>query len=176
MILAFLFAQAVFAADTLKFNFKDADITKVIEEYASASKQRFIIDPQVKGKITILNPSPISVEEAFNQLSTALANNGVSYVIQDGVVNVKQSRNIQRDSIPVVTELPPMRPERMVTWIIKLKYASAEDVNRQLRILCSRDGELVPYLPTNSLIVSDFTPNLHRIGEMLKTLDQPRAK
>lgn len=178
MIMALLLAaQGAFAAsDTFKFNFKDAEITKVIEEYATTSKERFIIDPQVKGKITIINPAPISKEEAFNQLSTALANNGVAYVVQDGVFNVKPSRLIQRDSIPVVTELPPMRPERMVTYIIKLKNASADEVNKQLRILTSKDGELVPYTRTNSIIVSDYTPNLHRIAEIVKTLDQPVGK
>jgi type II secretory pathway component GspD/PulD (secretin) len=169
-------ATTVHAGDkTITFNYEHADITKVLKDYAAASGQRFIVDPQVRGQITIINPGPVTVEEAFNQLSTAMATNGIAYVLQDGVMNVKQARQIQRDSIPLVTELPPMRPEKMVTYMITLKHISADEVNKQLRILTSKDGELVPYTPTNTLIVSDWTPNLHRIAEMLGKLDTAEA-
>lgn len=172
---ATLLASNAFAAGeksgTLKFSYQNTEIVKVIDDYAKASGQRFVIDPAVRGKITIINPTPIAMDEAFNQLSTALATNSMGIVTQDNVMMVKPARNIQRDSIPVVTELPPMRPERMVTYVIQLKYTSADEINKQLRILTSRDGELVPYVPTNSILVSDWTPNLHRIAAILKHLD-----
>ena len=58
-----LFTRAALAADTptLNFTFHDADIVKVIEEYSKASGQKFIIAPEIKGKITILNPGPVTV-------------------------------------------------------------------------------------------------------------------
>lgn len=161
---------------TIDFNYKEAEIAKVLKDYAQASGQRFIVDPTVKGKITIINPSRIPLTEAFNQLSTALATNGIGYTFNDGIYSLKQARSIQRDAIPVVTEVPPMRPERMVTWIISLKHISADEVNKQLRILTSRDGELVPYTQTNQLLVSDWTPNLNRIAQIVKNLDVPSAK
>lgn len=167
--------SAMAASDKpISFSYEDVEISKVLKDYAAASGQKFIVDPNVRGKITIINPSQVTVEEAFNQLSTALATNSIGIVVQDGVMNVKPARSIQRDSIPVVKELPPMRPERMVTWIIDLKYVSADDVNKQLRILTSRDGELVPYTPTNQMIVSDWTPNLHRIGSIIASIDKRR--
>lgn len=159
----------------ISFNYRDAKITKVLEDYAAKSGQRFIVDPMVRGVITIINPSPISLEEAFNQLSTSLAVNGIAISTQDSVMVVKQARSIQRDLVPVVTEVPTLRPERMVTWVIPLKHASAEAINRQLRILTSKDGELVPYSATNQIIVTDWTPNLHRIAAILKELDIPRS-
>ena len=59
----------------------------------------------------------------------------------------------------------------MITRIIKLKYISADEVNKQLRILTSKDGELVPYTPTNSLIVSDYGANMDRVMKILEQLD-----
>jgi general secretion pathway protein D len=59
----------------------------------------------------------------------------------------------------------------MITRIIKLKYISADEVNKQLRILTSKDGELVPYTPTNSLIVSDYGANMDRIMKIIEQLD-----
>lgn len=174
LITAAVTAQA--ADKTIKFNFsKSADITDVIQAYAKESGQKFIIDPQVRGRVTIINNEPITMTEAFNQLASALATNGLAYVEQEGVTIIKQARNAQRDNIPVVTELPPLRPERMMTYMITLKYARAQDVNRELRILTSKDGELVPVDSTNQIIVSDYTPNLHRIANILKNLDTPEA-
>lgn len=163
-------------APPINFNFHDADITKVIEEYAKASGQKFIIDPLVKGQITIINKDPVKLGEAFNELSSAMAINSIGISTQDDKMLVKQARALQRDEIEVTTELPPMNPTRMVTWIINLKYASADEINKQLRILTSRDGELVPFTSTNQIFVSDWTPNLHRIAKIIKEIDTPAAK
>lgn len=178
-ILALIVALPIVASadevSRIKFNYRNTDITKVLEDYATASGRRVIVDPQLKGSITIINPEPISLEEAYNQLSTALAVNGIGFTQADGVLTARPARMIQRDNIPVVTELPAIRPERMVTWIINLKHISADEVNKQLRILTSRDGELVPYTPTNQLLVSDWTSNLHRVAAIVKNIDTPMA-
>ena len=158
---------------TIKFNYKNTDINRVIEDYAKVSGQRFIVDGVVKGRITVFNPTPISVEEAFNQLSESLASNSLAISSRDEVMFVSTARSVQRDLIPVVTELPPVRPDRMVTLVINLKHVSAEEVNRQLRILASKDGELITFTPNNQLLVSDWTPNLHRIADIVKALDVP---
>lgn len=164
------------AAEPLKFNYRNADIVKVLEDYSKVSGQRFIISPSIRGKITIINPTPITQAEAFNQLSTALAANGVGISTQDDVMYVSSAREIQRNLIPVVTELPPVRPERMVTMVFQLKHASAENLNKQIRIFTSRDGELVPYIQGNQLLISDWTPNLARVAKVIHELDQPTAK
>ena len=160
-------------AGLIRFAYKNADVNRVIEDYAKASGQKFIVDGQVKGKISIFNPGPISLEEAFNQLSIALASNSIAISTRDDQMYVNHARMIQRDLIPVVTEVPAVKPHRMVTLVINLKHVNADDVNNQLRILVSREGELVPYTPNNQLIISDWTPNLHRIADIVKQIDVP---
>lgn len=86
---------------------------------------------------------------------------------------VMSSRNIERSLIPTLTQLPPLNPERMVTMIFQLKYVSAEDINKRLRILPSRDGEMSPYSPGHKLIVTDWVSNIHRIASLIGELDQP---
>jgi general secretion pathway protein D len=174
-LLALMPAIAFAAPPTkdIKFNYRDSSIVKVLDDYSKASGQRFIISPNVKGKITIINPAPIDLKEAFDQLSTALAANGVGISTQDGVMYVASAREIQRNYIPVVTQVPPIRPQRMVTMVFKLKHISADTLNKELRILSSRDGEEVPYLPTNSIIISDWTPNVARVAKIIEQLDQP---
>jgi type II secretory pathway component GspD/PulD (secretin) len=161
---------------TISFNFQDADLSSVIKEYAKMSGQKFIVDANAKGKVTIINKDPVTVEEAFNQLSTALAVNGLAISKQGDQMVVMQARAVQRNLIDVSTELPPMSPTKMATWIINLKYISADEVNRQLRILTSNQGEVFPFTHTNQLIISDYTPNLYRVAKLIKELDLPAAK
>lgn len=174
-LLAFaLLSPQVFAAkNKMSFSYKDTDVLKVIEDYSSASGQKFVVDAGVKGKVTVLNPDAISIEDAFNQLSMALATNRLAISKQGDVMVVGEARSVQRNLIDVTTELPPLKPEKMHTWVINLKYISADEVNRQLRILTSRDGELVPFMPRNQLIITDWVSNLHRIGAMLAQIDRP---
>ena len=114
--------------------------------------------------------------EAYNQLSNALALNGVGISTQGDTMVVMQARALQRNYIPTLTEAPPLKPERMTTVIFQLKYLSADDVNKQLRILSSRDGELVPFTPSNQILVSDWSSNMQRIAAILHELDKPQTK
>src|SRR5665213_3141793 len=93
-VLCAVFIRGAHAADskTIDFNFKDAEIAKVLSEYSHASGQKFILDPAVKGHVTILNPGPVTLDEAFNQLSTALALNSLGVSKQNDQMVVMQAR------------------------------------------------------------------------------------
>lgn len=160
-------------ASTMKLNVKNEELLTVIETYAKASGQKFVIDPSVRGKISILNQEPVSVEEAFNQLSSALAINGFAVSKQGDVMVIRSARNIQRDLVEVTTELPALKPERMVTWIATIKNLPVTDVNRDLRIFPSKDGEMNVNVSGNQIIFTDYVSNLHRISEILKQIDKP---
>jgi|GEM_PF-1217125 Type II secretory pathway, component PulD len=164
---------SAFAAEKIKFNYVNEEIVKVLEVYSKNTKTKFVIDPSVRGKVTFLNPEPITTEEAFNQISSGLALNGFAISTQGDTLVVRSARNIQRDLIPVTTELPALKPERMATWIVTLKNVSVEQINRDLRILPSKDGEMSVNSATNQMIFSDYVSNLHRIDALLKELDKP---
>jgi len=172
LLFCLLVSSSVFAADpTMKLNVVNEDITKLLQDYSKASGQRFIIDSTVRGKISILNPSDISLEEAFNQISEALALNGFAIIKNDDVMTVRNARSAQRDNIEVSDTLPKAKPNRMMTWVINLKYASVMDINHSLRLLTSSYGEMSPNVSTNQLVISDWSYNLQRIGEIIKRVD-----
>jgi len=153
------------------FDYPNADIADVIKAISELTGKNFIVDPQVHGKITIIAPSRITVAEAYKAFLSALAINGLAVVPGDGFYKIKQARVAQRDNIDTFSGAYYPTSDQMITRIIKLKYISADEVNKQLRILTSKDGELVPYTPTNSLIVSDYGANMDRIMKILGQLD-----
>lgn len=153
------------------FDYPNADIADIVKAISELTGKNFIVDPQVRGKITIIAPSRITVAEAYKAFLSALAINGLAVVPGDGFYKIKQARAAQRDNIDTFSGAYYPSSDQMITRIIKLKYISADEVNKQLRILTSTNGELVPYTPTNSLIVSDYGANMDRIQKILDQLD-----
>lgn len=173
LMLALVGADAHAARSKMSFNYKDTDVLKVIEDYSEASGQKFVVDANVKGKVTAFNPNSLPIEEAFNQLSMVLATNGLAISKQGEVMMISHARNVQRNLIDVTTDLPPLKPEKMHTWIVNLKFVNADEVNRQVRILTSKDGELVPFQARNQLLITDWVSNLHRISAIISQIDKP---
>jgi general secretion pathway protein D len=161
------------AQQKINMSFNNEELIKVIEVYSKASGQKFIVDPSVRGKISIFLPEPVSIEEAFNHLSSSLAVNGYAISKQQDTMVIKSARNIQRDLIEVSTERPAIKPERMYTWIYKAKNVPAEQLSRELRILNSRDGELTPFLRNNQLVICDWVTNINRVADLMAELDKP---
>ena len=157
----------------INFSFNNEEASKVIETYAAAAKQKIIMDANVRGKLIILLPEPVTLSEAFNHLSSALALNGYGFSKQGDVLVLRSARNVQRDLVEVSTTLPAATPDRMVTWLYTPKYLPAESINRDLRILASKDGELSVFVSTNQLIMTDWVSNIYRVAAMLKELDKP---
>lgn len=155
------------------FDFPNVEITDVIKAISELTGKNFIIDPGVRGKITIVAPSKITVAEAYKAFLSALAINGFTVVPSGSFLKVKSGRNAQRDSIETFSGTYYPNSDQMITRIIHLKHISAEQVNRDLRILPSKDGEMSVYTQTNSIILSDWGSNIDRVMKIINQLDVP---
>ncbi len=155
------------------FDFPNVEITDIIKTISELTGKNFIIDPGVRGKITIVAPSKISVAEAYKAFLSALAINGFTVVPSGSFLKVKSARNAQRDNIETFSGAYYPNSDQMITRIIHLKHISASQVNRDLRILPSKDGEMNIYEPTNSIIISDYGSNIDRVMKIISQLDVP---
>ncbi len=122
----------------------------------------------------MINPKPINKDEAFNQLADALSVNGYAWLRRDQVILIQQARKAIRNNVQVVTELPPLRPQNMVTWVYEFKNISAEQVYREMRILQSNEGEMNP--TGNKIVLTDWISNLHRVAKLFAELDKPMTE
>lgn len=155
------------------FDFPNVEIGDIIRAISELTGKNFIIDPGVRGKITIIAPSKLTVAEAYKAFLSALAINGFTVVPSGSFLKVKSARNAQRDSIETYSGSYYPNSDQMITRIIHLKHISAEQVNRDLRILPSKDGEMSVYTPTNSIILSDYGSNIDRVMKIISQLDVP---
>lgn len=155
------------------FDFPNADIQDIVKAISELTGKNFIIDQGVRGKITIIAPSKISVAEAYKAFLSALAINGYAVVPSGKFLKIRSARNAQRDSIETYSGAYFPNSDQMITRIIHLKHISADIVNRDLRILTSKDGEMSIYAPTNSIIISDYGANIERVMKIINQLDIP---
>jgi len=154
------------------FDFQNAEITDVIKAMSELTGKNFIIDPVVRGKITVIAPTKVSVAEAYRAFLSSLAINGFSVVPSGKFLKVKPARDAQKDSIETYSGAYAPNSDQMITRITHLKHVSAPEVKQKLgRTLQSKYGEIEVYEPTNSLIISDFGSNVERIMGILRELD-----
>jgi general secretion pathway protein D len=169
-------SEAPIKDDQVAFNFKDADLSLVIAEIGKITGKTFIVDPAVKGKISILPQGSMTADEAYKAFNIALMINGYSIVEIGNFTAIEPAQMIQRSQLPVYEKLPADLPARMVTMIRKLKYVSAKEIYNSLGpILQSRLGEMRVFEGSNELITTDYTPNQYRIAQLLDQLDVPQG-
>jgi len=173
-LIVILFTNIILAADKIKMNFVNEDIPMIIEHYAKESGTRFIVDSTVRGKISIFNQEKVTLEEAYNQLSEALAINGFAILKKEDYSIIRNARSVQRDGIDVyINEVPSLRPQRMATWVVTLKNIPVRELQQNVgRLLNSMYGEMQVYPEKNQLVVTDFTSSINRIAKMVLEMDK----
>lgn len=153
------------------FDYPNAEISDVIKAISELTGKNFIVDPSVRGKITIMAPTRITVAEAYKAFLSALAINGYSIVPSGKFLKIVQGRAAQRDSIEIYSGNYTPNTDQMITRIIQLKHISAAEFNKYLRTLTSKDGNLEVYEPTNTLILSDYGSNVERVQKIVNEID-----
>lgn len=169
-----LWVSPLYAQEKIKFYYNNEEIGKVLEGYSRASGKKMIVDPGIKGKISIFNPDSVSLEEAFNQVSQALAINGFAIIHEGESLVVRPVRQVQRSLIEVGSELPPPKPERLFSWVVTLKNIPVSVVSKDIKILVSKEGETSVLKDNNQMIFVDWISNLYRIRELLRQIDVPK--
>jgi general secretion pathway protein D len=156
------------------FDYPNAEITDIVKAISELTGKNFIVDPQVRGKITIIAPTRITVAEAYKAFLSALAINGLAVVPSGKFLKVKQAANAVRDNLDTYSGSYSPNTDTMITRIVQLRYIQAKEIYNSLGpLLQSRLGEMRPYEPTNTLIISDYGSNIERIMKILRQLDVP---
>ncbi|MBI5446402.1 MAG: type II secretion system protein GspD, partial [Deltaproteobacteria bacterium] len=151
-------------------NFKDAEIEQVVKFISDLTGRNFILDEKVRGKITVISPSQLTIEEAYQVFQAILEVKGFTVVPTGKVLKIVATRDAKQTSIETIRDAAPPG-DRYVTRILRLRYIDASVAASILAPLVSKDGSVVPYAPTNSLIITDAYNNIERLQEILTAFD-----
>jgi len=151
----------------------EMDVQDLIQTISEITGQNFILDESVKGKkITVIAPGGFKKENAMKLFETILSLNGFSVVKKDGTNIIVPKRDIKITSIP--TEVGTQEGESsdsFVTRLVQLKNVQANEVANILKPLISREGDIVVYPATNTLIIVETVDNLNRMLKIIDNLD-----
>ncbi len=159
------------------FEFSKAEILDVVKAISDMTKMNFIVPEKIKGqRISILSPTHITADEAYQVFFTALASNGISLVRIGRFHKLVDSKDSFKDVIPTCIDDDPacvLGHEQMVTLLLHLHHADAGQINAVVKTLMSKDGDVMVYTPSNAMIISEYGPNLKRLRRIVETLDVP---
>lgn len=155
------------------FDYPNADISEIVKAISKLTGKNFILDKGVSGKISIIAPSQITVAEAYKAFLTSLAMNGFTIVPSGSFLKIRRIQDATKENIDTYSGSYFPNADQLITRIIKLKYINAEEVQKTLTRLINQSGDITPYSPTNSLIVTDLGSNVERITTIINQLDVP---
>lgn len=156
----------------MRLNVQDADIRDIIKQISLATGRNFILDDNVKGKITIISPRPVSKDDAYQTFLSALAVVGFTTVKGPaGVIKIVKLKDSITYPIPTHVDSTPYT-DSFVTRLIQLNNIGSVDMMNAIKALVSKDGNIYAYPSTNTLIITDSGTNIDRLMKIIKELDQ----
>ncbi len=175
MILAMLLTNQTAMAADVTMNFKNADIRAFIEFVSGFSGKNFLVDNRVKGNVTIISPTAISEKEAYHVFLSVLEVNGFATVPSGSVIKIVPRAESKQKSVTVRQSGLAPRSDEMITQVLRLKYADAQQLVALLRPLISPNSHLVAYPRGNMLLLTDSASNIRRIQGIMKLVDRQDA-
>jgi general secretion pathway protein D len=165
------FPRALSAEEQITLNFKDADITAVINTVADLTGKTFIVDPRVKGMVNVVSSQPLSRDEVLGVFLSILEVHGFTTVTVGKAIKIVPNTQIRNTPQRVVDKVNINRDE-VITHVLPLQYVSAEELVPILRPLMDNNGHLVAYPGSNSLIFSDNASNIQRMLAIVERVDR----
>jgi general secretion pathway protein D len=169
-----LFAQLSVAvaqsASQATLNLKDADINTLISTVSEITGKNFIIDPRVKGKVTVLSSTPMSADGVYETFLAVLQVHGFAAIPAGEAIKIIPEVNAKQDGAP--TRGPQtLAPDDVVTKVFTIDNVPAAQLVPILRPLVPQYGHLAAYAPSNMLIISDRVANVERLRAIIRQID-----
>jgi general secretion pathway protein D len=159
-------------------NFVDADIESVIAAVGDYANITFIIDPRVKGTVSLISEKPLSKDQAFQLLTSVLRMHGYAVVSGKGYTKVVPEVDAKLQAGPLQSNAGQggaLRGDQIATQVFHLNYESANNLVAVLRPLISPNNSINANPGNNTLVITDYADNLLRLGKIISALDAPAS-
>ena len=176
-LVAALFCCALAAASMaaepprITLNMRNADIGSVLEWLAETSGKRVVIDPRVRGTVTILARDPMTADEAFRVVIASLGVYGYAAIDQGDVLEIVPAANVRTGATRFLESLDENSADLPVNEVIRLGFLPAEQMASTLKPMMPPQAGIVALPGQNALLITDVASGVKRISRIARELD-----
>lgn len=156
-------------------NFVNAEIELVTRAIGTMLGRELLVDPRVRGQITITSDKAVPPQVAWRNYLSALRGSGFTVVENNGLLKVVPETEARYQTGTVVTGAPQARGDIVVTQIFRLTHENPNNLVPILRPLISANSMINANAASNTLVITDYADNLQRLGKIIAAMDQPSA-
>lgn len=184
-VLVFLMLSAIYAADLsetgeedskfVSIDFNNVDINVFIKFMSKLTGKNFVVDSRVKGKVTIISPTKISIVDAYKVFESVLEINGISTVTSGKIIKIIPTPVAKADNLDTQVVTGPGKPgtldDGIVTRLIPLEFATSDELKKLFIPLVPKGSVVLSYRDTNMLIVTASRSSINRLLKITKVID-----
>ncbi len=157
---------------SVTIDFDNVDIRLFVKFISEVTGKNFIIDQKVKGKVTIISPTKISVDDAYRVFLSVLEVHGFTTVDGENVTKIVPSTVARGKNIETRLREESSEPEdKVITQLIRLEFANPDTLKKLFAPLISKSSVIVSYAPSGMLIVTDVLSNIQRLIRIIDAID-----
>jgi general secretion pathway protein D len=168
----FALAQPNGSEGKVQVNMRDAEIRAVIQWMADETGKQIVIDPRVKGQITVLSDQLLSVEQAYQLLVAALDVYGYAVVEHQGIVRIIPAQAARSSPREVIQSFSKAPVNEQVVYLLQLTSVSATHLATLLQPLVTEPGIVTAFPDGNALLLADSGGNVRKMVELARELDR----
>jgi general secretion pathway protein D len=158
-------------AEDVTLNFSDADLVAVINSVSQITGKNFIIDPRVKGKVTVVSAKPLNKDEVYNVFLSILQVHGFATVPTKNAIKIIPDATAKQNATPL-TNSSRSPDDQLITRVLTIEHINSAQLVPILRPLVAQQGHLAAYAATNVLIISDRAANIRRMERIVSEMDK----
>ena len=160
---------------TLDFN--NVELADLIQTISELTGENFLYDETVKGKVTIVSPESMTLNEAYQLFLTVLNVKGYAVVPSGKINKIVALKDAKSSNLPTYVNGRSRTGEQIITRVFRLKHLDAAIIGPTVLIpLVPTTANVAAYPPTNSLIITDTAANIERLAKIIRELDQPDSE
>jgi general secretion pathway protein D len=158
----------------VSIDFHDMDINLFIKFISDFTGKNFVIDEDVKGKVTVVSPGKVTPREAYKVFESVLEVHGFSAVPSGKITKIVSLRSAGAKSVRTrLKQEAESIGDTVVTQLIPLRYADPAIIAKLIAPMASEGSSILPYPPTNTLFITDASSNVNRLLRIIKEIDKP---
>jgi len=161
------------SAAQVTLNLQDVDIRVLINTVAEVSGRNFVVDPRVKGKVSVISGASLDPDQLYDVFLSILEVHNFATVDSGSVIKVLPSNVIKQRPTPTLFSPTEDSNDSQITQIIQLKHASVQELVPIIRPLIPPTSHFAPHVPSNSVVLTDTAANIQRVLKIIKRIDVP---